>query len=57
MDKQTEKKLDNNKKLQELIDSNEWKQDNMGLLVRKAIRLGMDSGATEGEMYEYLEIT
>lgn len=49
--------LDNTKKLQDLIESKEWQNDNMGILINKAIRICLDADATEGEAYEYLELS
>ena len=48
--------LDDIKELQELINSDEWAQDNLGLLVRQAIDIILAEGYTEAEAYEYLEM-
>lgn len=49
--------LDSNQELQTLINSPAWAQDTVGQLVRQAMTIGLAAGATEGEMYDYLEMT
>lgn len=49
--------LDEESKLQNLINSEAWSKDIMGTLASQAIRLCLAAGATESEAYEYLIIT
>ena len=39
-----------------IINSKEWSKDSQGALANKVIRLLVQSGMTEGEAYEYLEM-
>ena len=54
---QTIKELEEIEELQKLINSREWANDGLGLLVRGAIDIILSAGYTEAEAYEYLEIS
>ncbi len=57
MNENVEKMLDSNSELQILITSREWQADSMGIFVNQAVKFCIAAGATEGEAYEYLELS
>jgi len=57
MTKGMRKKINKNKEIQAILKSEKWRNDILGLLINKVIRMGVKLGATESDMYEYLEMS